>query len=313
MIYTITLNTAIDRILYVKKELTRKKNNVIESIGYDIGGKATHVSVVLSQMNIENIATGFVGEHNHALLISLLETQKVDSKFIIQKGCRTRESTVVVDESGLGSYMITEQGFEITESSHQKLLTFLKENVQKDDLVVFAGSPPSGYSIEKYKQLLKAVKENEGLLIIDAARSFLKEAIKLQPFFIKPNEEEIEELVGKQLLEEKEYIEEIKKLIENVEVVVVTLGKKGSYIGFQNQFYKVTPPQVKEVNDTGCGDAFVGGMVSKLSKEKRDVLKAARFATAVSALKATQKTSSIPSLTTIDEWLDKVKIERIGE
>ncbi|MFT8321096.1 MAG: hexose kinase [Bacillus sp. (in: firmicutes)] len=314
MIYTVTLNTAIDRILYVENQLTRKKNNVINSIGYDIGGKATHVSVVLAKMKIDNIATGFIGEHHSALLLSMLQSHQVKSNFIVQKGCRTRESTVIVDDSGNGSFMMTEKGFEISESSHIKLVNYLQENVKKGDLIVFAGSPPSGYSIDNYRQLLETVTKKGGLLVIDAAKEFLREAIKQKPYLIKPNEDELNELIGKSLTKDHEYIEEIIKLHQKgVEVVVISLGKKGSFIGFAQQYFKVTPPVVEEVNDTGCGDAFVGGMVAGLTKDTEDILNAVRFATAVSALKATQKTSSIPSLHHIDEWMEAVQIERIGE
>jgi 1-phosphofructokinase family hexose kinase len=265
-------------------------------------------------MNIENVATGFIGEHNNALLLSMLQNHHVNSSFIMQKGCRTRESTVIIDDSGNGSFMITEHGFEITESSHKKLVNYLQENVEKDDFVVFAGSPPSGYSVDNYKELLQTVKSKGGLLIVDAAKEFLKEAIKQKPYMIKPNEDEIKEYVGKPLIDDQEYIYELKKMHQKgVEVAIISLGKKGCFIGFAQQYFKVTPPKVKEVNDTGCGDAFVGGMVATLAKDKKDVVSSVRFATAISALKATQKTSSLPSLHDIQDWMDRVQIERIGE
>ena len=49
MIYTFTLNTAIDRIIYFEEEIKKKKNNKISHYLYDVGGKATHVSIILSQ------------------------------------------------------------------------------------------------------------------------------------------------------------------------------------------------------------------------------------------------------------------------
>lgn len=313
MIYTVTLNTAVDKILHLNDVLTRKKNNKIDHITYDIGGKATHVSVVLSQMGIPNIATGFIGEYNQAILISLLENKDVQCEFIVQKGCKTRESTVVVDNSGQGSFMITEAGFEITENSKNRLLDKLKSNVKEKDFVVFAGSPPKNYSIESYTKLLQTVKKNKGRIAIDAAREYLIEAMKLQPFFIKPNEFEFQEIVGKPLNTEQEFVKEMKKiLLEGTDLVIVSLGKRGSLVGYKDYFYRVTPPTIKEVNDTGCGDVFVGGLVAKLSENDRNIKEAIRFATAISASKATHHQSSDFCLKQTDELEKQVIIETIG-
>ena len=91
MIYTFTLNTAIDRIIYFDEELERKKNNKISGYIYDVGGKATHVSIILSQLNIENISTGIIGTEKGDILVKLLEEYNVKSDFIVQKG-KTREA-----------------------------------------------------------------------------------------------------------------------------------------------------------------------------------------------------------------------------
>ena len=56
MIYTFTLNTAVDRIIYFEEELERKKNNKSSHYLYDVGGKATHVSIILSQLNLINFS-----------------------------------------------------------------------------------------------------------------------------------------------------------------------------------------------------------------------------------------------------------------
>ena len=49
MIYTFTLNTAIDRIIYFDEELERKKNNKISGYIYDVGLKASHFSINMTQ------------------------------------------------------------------------------------------------------------------------------------------------------------------------------------------------------------------------------------------------------------------------
>lgn len=312
MIYTVTLNTAVDRILYIKEELTRKHNNKIQNISYDIGGKATHVSVVLSRLSIENIATGFIGFNNKDILIHLLRKKGVVCDFIEQKGSSTRESLILIDESGKGSYMLTEKGFKIEDKTYEKLLVKLKNNIKENDIVIFAGSPPEGIDNKKYRTILKVVKERKGKIIVDVAGEYLKTAVSLKPVMIKPNEFEFQELVGKPLNTLGDYVKEIQTLLDTgIEYVVVSLGKKGSLVGHKHKIYRVIPPNVNEVNDTGCGDVFVGGVIAQLMKDSpfEDIF---RFATALSASKATQQGSSDFSLKQAKELEAKVQIEIIG-
>ncbi|MGG5253647.1 1-phosphofructokinase family hexose kinase [Neobacillus sp. SM06] len=311
MIYTVTLNTAIDHILYISEELTRKKNNRIRNQTYDIGGKATHVSVVLSSLQIQNIATGFVGSLNKDLLIELMRKKGVHCDFVEQEGSKTRESFIIIDESGKGSYMITDQGFEIKNESYEKLLKKLKQFVKEKDIVVFAGSPPAGIDVDKYKKILQTVKDLNGKLIVDASGDYLKTAVELSPTLIKPNEFEFQELIGKNCHTISEFAEEIQILMnKGIQYVVISLGKRGSLVGFQQEIYHFIPPKVKEVNDTGCGDVFVGGITAKLS-ENCPLEEIFRFATALGASKATQQGSSDFSLKIAKDLEKEVQIQFI--
>ncbi|OIJ18944.1 hypothetical protein BKP45_14540 [Anaerobacillus alkalidiazotrophicus] len=311
MIYTVTLNTAIDKIIKINGVLTRKMNNKIRNVSFDIGGKATHVSVVLSKLNINNIATGFVGSENALTLTTLLKNKGVTCDFISQENCSTRESLVILDDSGNGSFMITESGFEILEESQCKLVEKLSNQVTKNDYVVFAGSPPRGFNVDQYINIVKTVTDKGGKLIIDASGDYLREAIKLKPYLIKPNEFEFQELVGKPLNTIDEFIPEMKKLLnDGIEFVVVSLGKKGSLVGTKQSFYRVIPPVIKEINDTGCGDVFVGGLVASLYKQTsiEDMLE---FSTALSASKASQNESSSFCLKQTKQLEAEVKIEKL--
>jgi 1-phosphofructokinase len=311
VIYTVTLNTAIDRVIYIDGILSRKKNNKVKRTFYDIGGKATHVSVVLSRLRIPNIATGFVGEKNKEKLMQLLEEKGVACDFIAQAGCPTRETLVILDDAGEGSFMITEKGFSVHGDTLEKLKRKLSEKVTEGDFAVFAGSLPPGLDGDQYRELLQAAAEKGGKLILDTTGAQLRSAIRLKPYAIKPNEDEFQELVGKRLNTPDEYASEIKKLLQaGIEYVIVTLGKKGSLVGHGDEVYRVLPPKVKEVNDTGCGDVFVGGFVAGLH-QRFPLEKMIRFATALSASKAEQPESSAFSPERAEQLEGEVVIRRL--
>ncbi|WP_163536125.1 1-phosphofructokinase family hexose kinase [Gracilibacillus sp. YIM 98692] len=310
LIYTVTLNTAIDKVLQLYEPLTRKKNNRIKQVTYDIGGKATHVSVVLSQLNIPNVATGFVGEENGHRLVDMLEDKGVQCHFVSQQGSSTRETIVMVDPSGKGSFMITENGFEVQPSTYQRLLEKLNNRVTSEDIVVFAGSPPIGFTLVQFQELVAVVSKKGAKVVLDVKGDWLKEAIQWKPFMIKPNEYEMEELVGRKLQGVKEYEKQILRLLDKgITYVFVSLGKKGSLVGYKNHIYRVVPPKVQEVNDTGCGDVFVGAVVAGMVQELKveDMLKRA---TAMSASKANHDNSSDFSIEQTMNWMEKVEIEK---
>lgn len=311
MIFTVTLNTAIDRIIYIDGILKPKKNNKIRQSFYDIGGKATHVSVVLSELDIPNIATGFVGESNKGILLQLLEDKKVSCDFISQPDSSTRETIVILDDSGEGSFMITEKGFSIRSDTLEKLKKKLSELVSKDDYVVFSGSIPPGLDQNQYIELLQTVNNRGGKLILDTTGSLLSASIGLKPFAIKPNEDEFQEFVGKKLDSLDSYIVEIKEILKKgVEYVIVTLGKRGSLVGHNGEVHRIIPPKVREINDTGCGDVFVGGFVAGLYLQF-PLEKLIKFATSLSASKAEQQKSSAFSLERAKQLENEVMIQRL--
>ena len=312
MIYTFTLNTAVDRIIYFEEELERKKNNKISRYVYDVGGKATHVSIILSQLGIDNIATGFIGTEKGEILTELLGKYNVNSEFIVQEG-KTRESFILVDNSGKGSFMITEKGFTINEDSYEKIICYMNQKLKNGDVAVFAGSPPPGIDEEKYRKLLRIANEKETKLFIDCSGKFLKTAINENPFLIKPNKDEFEEFISKTgINNENEYIPHLEKLLDSgVKNVLLSLGKDGSMLAMENrEIYRIYPPKIKEINDTGAGDSFVGGVVAGIAKDG-NLLEAVKSATAISASKVASGMSSGFDNEEVKEFLKEIKIKKI--
>lgn len=309
MIYTVTLNTAVDRIVQIHGRLTRKANNKTKSVTYDIGGKATHVSVVLSALHIQNIATGVIGGKTGEHMVRLMEAKGVSCNFIEQMDCETRESIILVDESGEGSFMVTQKGFPLSSESIERLSLFLDANVVKEDIVIFAGSPPHDLDVEIYGSLLSIVKKKEAKLIVDAAGDYLKKALEYRPYLIKPNEFEYQEFINTKCESIDDYVNALKTHELNTDVTIVSLGKRGALAKKGDEIVHVVPPTIHEVNETGAGDFFVGGLVAKIY-ENASVEDMLRTAAAIGASKAMQEGSASFSLIDVEELLAKCKIER---
>lgn len=293
MIYTITLNSAIDHIIQVQGELTRGKNNRVNKSILDIGGKATHVSVVLSTLAMPNISTGFIGELKKEILYRLLREQKVNPQFYVLPDKTVRENYIVMDESNKGSFMITHEGPEVSNEQIREFVADLESKLKKDDIVVIAGNPSKKMSKSDFLYILKKIKSTGAKIVVDVSGEYLKVALEIEPTLIKPNQYEFSECIGGEPIESVEDCIRAYKQFnrKNIEYLVVSLGKQGSVLFHKNNVYIAESPNVETVNDTGCGDAFVGGLVYGFANN-HSIERTLKFATAISASKAMQLTSS---------------------
>ena len=128
---------------------------------------------------------------------------------------------------------------------------------------------------------------------------------------VKVNEIELELLTGSQESAASRRLLEL-----GPRLVVVTLGPLGSYFATSEGSEHVPPFQVDAVDATGCGDAFIAGLLWQLiaggdwrvqltSERLRSIL---RYANAVGALTATKVgvIPALPSAAQVEEFLSQV-------
>ncbi|WP_321329869.1 carbohydrate kinase [uncultured Ilyobacter sp.] len=146
-----------------------------------------------------------------------------------------------------------------------------------------------------------------GALFGERKEEFRAESIKClaQADFTKVSDEEARIISGKENLEEA--VDEIHKY--GTRSVVVTLGKEGTLLSIDGEKVVVESIGVKSVDSTGAGDAFIGGVLYKLSMEEnpnkaicdfektREIVS---FANKVGAITCT-KFGAIAALPTLEE------------
>ena len=100
----------------------------------------------------------------------------------------------------------------------------------------------------------------------------------------------------------------IKELVSfGSEIVIITLGEKGSLIGTESQTYSIPSIDAEVVDRTGAGDTFTSGFLSEYLASK-DIKRAGIFATATSSL-LIEKTGgvNVSRLPTRDMVLERMK------
>ena len=283
MIYTVTFNPALDYILELDKleigKIQKSKTELILP-----GGKGINVSTVLTNLEVDNIALGYKAGFVGAEIERLLKNMNVKTDFIdLEEG----NSRINVKISGEEETAINTNGPKISENKILELLEKLK-TLNENDYLVLSGSIPSSIKDDIYEKICSIVKKQNVKIVVDATKNLLVQALKYNPFLIKPNNEELGEIFDVEIHTKEDAYVYGKKLKEmGAQNVLVSMGKTGAaLIDEADQEYFLKSPEGKRVNTVGSGDSMVAGFIAGFLKYKNynDALKMGVSAGSASAL-----------------------------
>ena len=271
MIYTITLNPALDYSLETSK-FDLGKLNLSEKAYFLGGGKGINVSKVLKNFNVESTAIGFLGGFTGNFIKEELKEKNIKEDFVEVLG-NTRVNIKI--KTGEIETEIAGLSPEINEN-HVLALKEKLGNIQDGDILVLSGSVPKSLKTTIYKELVEGL-DKDIKVILDTRGDAFVETLKVKPFLVKPNHHELEEFCGKELHSIEEIVEgarTIQKL--GVQNVIVSMGKDGSILLTEDSVYKGNVPKGTLKNSVGAGDSMVAGLVSKLAQGE-SLLEAYKF------------------------------------
>jgi 6-phosphofructokinase 2 len=278
MIYTITLNPALDHFVEVD-ELRVDDANRVKSECLYAGGKGIDVSRAIQHLGGDSMALGFIGGHNGRVIVEMLKEEGVTTYFtpIAQE---TRRDVIVTTRKGRTQTMLNAKGPTVTGEEWESFLTHLRLLELRDAYVVVAGSLPRGVPKDAYNQIVKLVQKHGAKAVLDADGPCFKVGLQARPFAIKPNLNELRRLTGRPLRTEAEVRKEAESLTRNgVTVVMVSQGRKGLVLWSGEEGYRAVPPAVTVKSTVGAGDSTVAGFVVKHAGGK-SLDECVRFATA---------------------------------
>ena len=284
MITTVTLNVAVDKAYVLESVLQAGTVSRVKTCSNTAGGKGLNVAKVVKLCQEDVIATGFAGGHNGDYVIDLLNRQQVPSRFVSFDG-ETRCCINVLAADGTTTEFL-EPGAQVTAENIQELYEVIKELAADSEVVTISGSVPQGVSTEVYKNLIRIVKEAGKKVILDTSGQLLAEGVKAAPTMIKPNNDEIEALLGISVTNREELIEGAKKLFDGgIPYVVISLGGEGALVVCEEGIFQGKPPKIEVVNTVGCGDSMIAAFAVGF-KRGYSICETLRYAVAVSAANA---------------------------
>lgn len=305
MIYTVTLNPSIDYVIKLEHLNIGHVNRVSDECVYP-GGKGINVSRILKTLGHDNVATGFISGFTGDFIENSLYNLDVKSDFIkLDKGFTRINVKIKSDEET----EVNGGGPHISDEKLEELFHKLSKLTQKD-ILVLAGSIPSTLKEDLYEKIMKHVEENKVKVVVDATKNLLLNVLKYNPFLIKPNNHELEEIFNVKLSSVEDICIYAKNLQQmGAKNVLVSMGKDGALLITENdEIYISNVPKGNVINSVGAGDSMVAGFISGYINTN-SYKEALRLGAASGS--ATAFSSDLASKELIDKLIQEINIERI--
>lgn len=306
MIYTCTLNPAVDYRLEVDDFKTGKLNRSKYS-RFTVGGKGINVSLVLKQLGYKSIAMGFMGGFTGEYIRDYLQKDLNIQSHFLTVNTPTRINVKLLTNNV--ETEINQAGPIIDVGNLDQLIDYMKTFDQKDVLII--GGSQGRSKLNSYAYLAQAAHDLKIEFVVDTSGKTILDVLKYRPLLVKPNIHELEEYFDVSIETEKSIILYAKKLIElGAKSVIVSCGGNGSYFVTDQVVYttSVIPGKVK--NTVGAGDSMVAGFVGEwtTSKDLRHAYK-----TAIACATATAYSQVLAKKKDIDTYLEKIEIKEVSQ
>ncbi|WP_086981222.1 1-phosphofructokinase [Vibrio aphrogenes] len=308
-VVTITLNPALDLTGHLTDTLNVGSVSLVSKSDLHPAGKGVNVAKVLSDLGAQVTVTGFLGQDNQEPFCQLFTQMNAQDRFVRVAGA-TRINVKLVDNQS----QVTDINFPgviVDQTAIDAFEATLEQLALDHDYFVMAGSLPRGVTPQQCANWIELLHQKGKKVIFDSSREALKAGLNAQPWLIKPNDEELSELVGTTLTT-TEACQQAAQTLESkgIENIVISMGSKGVMWLNQGQWLQSQPPRMQVVSTVGAGDTLVAGLTWGHLNQwlHQDILS---YATALSALAVTQIGVGVPDPQSVIELQQQIRIQAI--
>ena len=226
---------------------------------------------MLAALGVHSTAVAFAGGHTGAQLEDMLERLDIATDFVpVQSETRTNVS--IVDTNRARHIKVNEAGPAIAVAELASMIARVSMLIKPGDWWVLSGSLPPNIPADIYATLIDLIQAGAAFTLVDASGAALGHALAAAPNLIKPNVDELGEIIGHPLVSDDDIKHAIQSLNQAPHCqMVVSMGKAGAI--FQNhsatrqtEFWHASGPVIIESNPIGAGDSMVAGLAWALSQ-----------------------------------------------
>jgi 1-phosphofructokinase len=259
MIVTLTPNPSVDRTVSIT-DLQRGEVQRATASRIDPGGKGVNISRALTAHHARTLAVLPAGGPQGHLLAELLAEAGIEVA-IVPIADSIRANLALVEPDGTTT-KINEPGPLLSGSELAALLAGAVATLaQQPSWLVGSGSLPPGVEDDLYAGLVRRCRDAGVKVAIDASGPALRHAVAAGPDLIKPNLEELEELVDRSLDTLADVLAASVEVLSHhgVATVVVSLGRSGALLVTASVCAFAVAPVSSPLSTVGAGDALLAG------------------------------------------------------
>ncbi|MCC5910232.1 MAG: hexose kinase [Clostridiaceae bacterium] len=307
MILTITLNPAVD-ISYSLERLAIDDVNRCSNVIKTAGGKGLNVTRVISLVGENVCATGLLGGANGQFIINRLSKDEITNDFVEIKG-ETRNCIAILHEEKQTE--ILEVGPTILAEEKESFFKKYEALLEHTKIVVASGSAPKDLGSEFYAKLIDITNQHNKKFLLDTSGEALVKALPAKPYLIKPNKDELSQLLKREIKDENTVIDALEEMVKyDIPYIIVSLGAEGAIALVDGSIYKVSIPKIEAVNPVGSGDATMAGFAIAL-KNKFETKELLKYGCVLGTLNALEEQTGYVNCKHVEEFMGKTTIELI--
>lgn len=308
-IFSFTPNPALD-LGGIVDELTPNEKCYVHDQIKSPGGNGINAARILTRLRVPVIASGFIGGSVGEEIQSLLNDEKVISKFISIKG-HSRLCVTVSNRKDHQQTRLTFPGPKILSREKQALLTMI-ETHQGIEFLIMGGSLPSGFRFADARRVMKIARQRNIPCIVDCPGDVLRELLTERPYFIKPNLVEFQETTGSRVKSIQSVHKKARQLLEMVPYVCISSVEEGALLVSKEGAYFGRIPKVKIMSTVGAGDSMVGAITAQFFRKNRSAQDILRWGLASAAATLSRSGTAFGTASDIVNLYMKTRVEAVG-
>ena len=259
MILTVTPNPSLDRTYEVP---SLDRGEVVRATGerVDPGGKGVNVSRAVTAAGQRTVAVLPLGGAPGALVADLLDAQGIEVAPVPVAG-PTRSNIALAEADGVLT-KINAPGPELSAAEQELLLETVRRQSRGADWIACCGSLPRGLAPSWYAALVARAHAAGVRVAVDTSGPALREALRERPDVVKPNAEELAEVVGRPLATVGDALkaaEELRAL--GARAVLASLGADGQLLVDDAGTWFGSAPVDAVRSNVGAGDSSLAGFL----------------------------------------------------
>lgn len=262
MIVTVTPNPSLDRALDVD-HLAVGEVNRAHAAHVHPGGKGINVARALARHGHTALAVLPAGGADGARLVALLGEHGVPAVPVPVVG-DTRTNITLVEADG-ATTKVNAPGPCLSDAEVDALLAAVEDQLTAGPrVVVAAGSLPAGAGDAFFVRLAGIAGRHNVPVALDTSGTPLARAVRAGGLcLVKPNEDELAELVGRELVTVGDVVDAAREVIaQGTSAVLVSLGAHGALLVRASGTWWAGGPPLVPLSTVGAGDSTLAGYLA---------------------------------------------------